>query len=496
MKQHRLPWLAAAVTFLVHLAANPHYGFFRDELYFIICGRHPAFGYVDQPPLVPLVAAATQLFGHSLIALRATAALCGAGSVYAAVRIAQRLGGGRFAQIFTATIAALTPVLVSFAGKVGPDMVELWMWPLAAYYVVRAIDDDARWWLAAGAALGVAGDGKYSVLFFGIALIVGLALSPARRALLSRWFFAGMALAALIVLPNVIWQAAYGFPMLELLRNGQLGKNVVLSPLAYVFQQLFMVGPLLAPVYIAALVWSFVTPRVRWIAWTYVSLIAMMIVLHGKNYYPGAIYAVLAAPCGIAFEAWTERLRALRPLAVAYAVVAVAWMLPFVVPVLPLQTYAAYQDAVMGRLKVNLETEHGRRARIQPDWADMQGWPQLAALVGGVYDRLPAKDRARAVVVASNYGEASAVAFFRPDVPVVSGHNTYYLWGTRGYSGDVLIDVNGDCGASEHLFRSSARAATFSNPLVMQWEDGIPIMLCQGIKKSLAEEWPAIKRYL
>lgn len=497
MKRPNLAWTAALVTFAVHLVANPHYGFFRDELYFIICGRHPAFGYVDQPPLVPLVAALSQIFGTSLIALRATSALCGAGSVYASVRIVQQLKGGSFAQTFTAIVAALTPVLVAFAGKVGPDMVMLWAWPLCVLYVLKLIDgEDRRYWLAAGATLGIACEGKYTVIFFGISLFAALLASSNRRIFATRWFPAGMALAALVVAPNFIWQGVHGFPMLELLRNGQNGKNVILSPLAYLFAQTFMAGPLLAPVYLAGLIFALWSARMRWIGTTYVVLIALMIVFHGKNYYPGSIYAVLAAPCGIAFEAWTQRVRLLRPLAIAYAVIAVAWMIPFVEPVLPLQTYIPYQDRVFGLLHINLETEHGRTARIQPDWADMQGWERLAALVCRIYDSLPTVDRAQAVVVAANYGEASAVAFFRPDVPVISGHNNYWLWGTRGYSGNVIIDVNGDCGKDARLFASSTQVATFDDPYVMQWERHMPIMLCRGIKTSLTTLWPAKKRYL
>jgi hypothetical protein len=492
-----IPWIAAALTFVAHVVANPHYGYFRDELYFIICGRHPAWGYVDQPPLVPLVSAGTQLFGHSLIALRATAALCGAGAVYTAVRLVQQLRGGAFAQIFAAVVAALTPVLVAFSGKVGPDMIELWMWPLCGLYVLKLIDgEDARWWLAVGATLGIACEGKYSVAFFALALFAGILLTPARRIFETPWFAAGLALAGVLALPNFSWQATHGFPMLELLQNGQHGKNVILSPLEYLAQQLFMVGPLLAPLYVAGLIWALRSARTQWIAWTYVVLIALMIAFHGKNYYPGAIYALLAAPCAVAVEQWTANVRVLRPVALAYSVAAVAWMLPFVVPILPLNMYIGYQDKVFGALHVNLETEHGRRARIQPDWADMQGWEQLASLVGGIYDKLGADERAHAVIVANNYGEASAIAFFRPDLPVISGHNNYWLWGTRGYTGNVTIDVNGDCGAGLHLFRSTTRAATFKNPLVMQWEDNMPIMTCRGIKTSLANLWPAMKRYI
>src|SRR5437764_1684538 len=101
-RDSRLPLLAAAITFLVHLVANPHYGYFRDELYFIVCGRHPAIGYVDQPPLAPLIAAGTQLFGHSLVLLRAAAAVFAAVSVYVTCVLAAELGGGGVAPVFAA----------------------------------------------------------------------------------------------------------------------------------------------------------------------------------------------------------------------------------------------------------------------------------------------------------------------------------------------------------------------------------------------------------
>src|SRR5579871_3894200 len=164
--------VAALATLIVHLAANPHYGFFRDELYFIICGFHPAWGYVDQPPVVPLLAAGSQLFGHSLFALRAIPAIFAAAGAYVTCRLAMELGGGIFAQVL-ATLAFLAAgVLESFGAKVGPDMVGLWLWPLAALYVLRIVKGaDPRYWIAAGATIGVAIESKYSVVFFAVALV-------------------------------------------------------------------------------------------------------------------------------------------------------------------------------------------------------------------------------------------------------------------------------------------------------------------------------------
>ncbi len=491
----RVAWIAAGVAFVAHLIANPHYGFFRDELYFIICGRHPAWGYVDQPPLVPLIAAG------SLVARSATAALFAAAGVFVSCRLVQEWGGGRFAQILTAIVVAVTPVLCAFGEKVGPDMVGLWLWPLVALYVARLINGaDPRWWLAVGTALGVSCEAKYSVIFFAIALFAGIALSPTRRILATPWLAAGLALAGIIVLPNFIWQAMHGFPMWELLRNAQTtGKNVVLSPPAYLAQELLITNPLLAPIWIIGLVCAFVDARVRWVGWAFVLLLAMMIALHGKHYYPADIYPLVIASGALAIERWTRRLTLLQPIVGAVAVLFSLWMLPLVEPVLPETQVAAYEVTLGRILHTSSASERHRPVAIGQDFADMHGWPQLAALVARVYRSLPPSQRSQAAIVASNYGEAAAIDFFGRAYglpPVLSGHNTYWLWGTHGYSGNVVIDVNGDCGRSEHLFTSATRAATFDAPWVMSYEQNIPIMLCRGIRVPLAQLWPRLKNYI
>jgi hypothetical protein len=185
----RIPAVAALVTLALHLAGNPHYGFFRDELYFIICGFHPAFGYVDQPPVAPLLAAGSQLFGHSLFLLRAIPAIFAAAGAYVTCLLAIELGGGAFAQVLAAIAFFFANVLMSFGMKVGPDMTGLWLWPLAALYVLRiAKGRDPRLWLGAGAAIGVSLESKYSVAFYAFALVAAVALTPHRRLLSSRWF--------------------------------------------------------------------------------------------------------------------------------------------------------------------------------------------------------------------------------------------------------------------------------------------------------------------
>jgi hypothetical protein len=498
-KDLRLPVVAAAATLLLHLLGNAHYGFFRDELYFIICGRHPAWGYVDQPALVPLLSAATQVFGISLFALRALPALFAAGGVFVVCRIVQELRGGAFAQILAAICVALSPVLCSFGTKVGTDMPGLWLWPLAALYVLRlAKGADPRWWLGVGIALGIAGNAKYSVLFFAIALFVGLALSPQRRILATPWCAAGCAAALLLVAPNVAWQAVHHFPMLELLRNGANGKNVIVGPGVYLIQELYITGPLLAIVWILGVVRAFVDRELRWIGWTYVLLIAMMIALHGKHYYPGNVYPIVFAAGAAAIGSWTARSRAIRIAIVACALAAALPLVPLVLPILPEAQMVTYNQRLASMIHVNLNTEHHKGTAIGSDYADMHGWPELAATVARVYEALPPRERAQAAIAASNYGEAAAIDFFGTKYglpPALSGHNQYWLWGPRGFSGNVLVDVNGDCGAGMHLFKHAALAARAGSGYAQSYEIDIPIMVCRGITKPLASIWPMIKDY-
>ncbi len=498
----RIPLIAAMVTFGLHLVANPHYGYFRDELYLIICGQRPGWGYVDQPPVTPLLAAGTQMFGHSLVLLRAVHASFAAAAVYVTCLLAAELGGGAFAQVLAALVVFFAPVLMSFGMKVSPDMVGLWLWPLAALYTLRLAKGAVpRGWLAVGVAVGICLQSKYTVVFFFAALLLGLLITPERRILYSRWFLAGCGVCGLIALPNFLWQVHYGFPTLEFLRNGQHGKNLIVGPAQYLFQQLLLTNVFLAMVWIIGLIWLLSNARLRFLGYTYIILIIFMLVFHGKHYYPADVYPYLMAAGSVAIEAWTNRWKALRPVVATAVIVVGLVFVPFAMPILPEQQAASYTDWLLGITHISrqtMATEHHRPSALPSDWADMHGWPELAATVANVYQSLSPGDRAQTAIVAGNYGEAAAIDFFGRQYglpPVISGHNQYYLWGTRGYSGNVVIDVAGDCGAREHLFSTSERAATFSSPWVMPYEDGIPIMVCRGIQRPLAELWPSFKSY-
>jgi hypothetical protein len=495
----RIPLLAAAAAFLVHLVCNPHYGFFGDELYFIVCGQHPQWNYVDQPPIAPLLAAASQVFGPSLVLLRAVPALFAGAGIYVTCLIVLELGGAAYAQILSAVVVFFLPVLTDFGMKISPDMVGLWSWPLLTLWIVRLTKGaDSRLWIAIGVLMGVSVLSKYSVLFFAVAMLLGLLLTPERRILYSRWFVAGTLTSALIALPSFLWQVHYGYPMLELLRAVQQGKNVIVGPLEYLRQQLLISG-FLWPFWIIGLIWLFFRPALRFLAYGYVLLIAIMIVQHGKHYYPADAYPYLIAAGSVQVEAWTGELRRARTVIAASAILLGLVFIPVVMPVLPEAWLASYYIELHSFLHISrasIETEHRVYARIPTDFASMHGWPELTAIVERVYQELPLADQKQAVVLVQNYSEAAAIEFLsKPRLPVISGHNQYFLWGPRGYSGDVTICVGDNCDSAVKYFRTCSLEARLEAPWIQPSEYDIPITVCRGIKKPLSELWPLAKFY-
>lgn len=491
-----VPEIAAVLTLVLHLAGNAHYGFFRDELYFIICGFRPDVGYVDQPSLVPLLAGFSQTFGLSLFALRAIPAVFAALTTYITARLAVEFGGGRFAIVIAALVVTVAPEMLAFGSRLSPDTIEMAVWPLMGLLVYRiARGGDSRLWLLFGLLTAFGFWSKYSVAFFAVALVIGLLLTPQRNALRTPWFAACVAFCGLLIAPNVWWQWHYHFPMLQLLHN-DYDKFMLRWP-PFPLQQIMVMSPLLSIVWLIGLGWLFANPRARYLAIAYVALIAMMWAGDAKAYYPAAVYPMLIAAGAVPIERWTGvRMRwrtAIVTVIVAFAIPST----PFVLPIVPLTTYVKYQVALGNLFHISFHTEKnaGNDVPIQY-YADMTGWPQLEGQVANVYGSLAPGERARASIYAHNFGEAAAIDLYGPAhslPPALSGNNTYWLWGTRGQSGAVVIDVNG----RELLpyYRSVRRAGTFHNPLGMPYENDYPIWVLRDPKMPLASIWPRLKNY-
>jgi hypothetical protein len=496
-KLPRIPFIAATVACIVHLVANPHYGFYGDELYFIICGRHPALGYVDQPPLTPLVSAATQALGPSLFLLRAVPALCAGVSVYVASIFASEIGGGVFAQLLAAGATALSPVLLSLGARSSPDMFEIWLWPLIALLVVRMIKGaDLRLWLWVGALVALAAWSKYSIGFFVIGLVAGLLASSQRRVLRTPWFAMGAALAALLILPDFLWQVQNGFPMLQVLHN-DYGRGVINAP--FLWQQIMVMHPVLSVLWFAGLVWLLCQQQLRWLAYAYLIVIVAMAALDAKLYYPAAIYPYMFAAGAVAVERVTAARSRLRPALALGIVATVLPVVPFTLPILPMPQYVKFQNFFHREFGISFSMPGDHRPNVPMQlYADMTGWPQMVSTVARVYRSLPRGEQKDAVIYTRDFLEASAVNFYgrRFGLPeAVSGNNNYWLWGPGSRSGQTFIDVNGDPKRDGKFFADVREVGVFRNPYGMPYETNIPIFVCRGLKSQLAQIWPRFKHY-
>src|ERR1700722_14992925 len=282
--------VSGATCLLLHLIIISRYGVFRDELYFIACGEHPALGYVDQPPLIPLIAGASYaLFGTTLLPLRLVLTLAMSATVALAAELVRTLGGGRFAQWIGGLAVLLGPIFLVDGWLLSTDAMQPLTWLTCGWCLVRlAQTNDERWWLGFGAAAGISLASKYLILFYLAGLAVGVVATPLRRSFLRPWLYAGALIALAFAAPSIIWQAAHGWPFLELGKAGVTAKNLVLSPLAFFGQQILFVGPVAALIWLAGLWrWSVKPsmPELRVFPIAYAVTAVLFYGLHGKANY-------------------------------------------------------------------------------------------------------------------------------------------------------------------------------------------------------------------
>ncbi len=478
-------WSVAAIVAVVHFAVATQYGAFRNELYFIICGRHPAFGYVDQPPLVPLLAALTQAAGINLWLLRLPAVLAAVLLVPVTVMLAQLLGASTRSAWLAAVAAASATLVTAMTATLSTSSFEPIAFTLIAYFVARALllaEPRAFW--CAGAITGLAFEARYGAFFWALWLALGLALAGPRSALRSRDFWFGSLIFAVLALPNVIWQAAHGFPFLELVRNDNSG-NFTGTPLSFTLDQILAVNMVLAPLWIAAIVAPFASVRLarfRFLSIAFVAMAIFIFVTHGKSYYLAGAYPAMFA---LGAAACTRLPRWLVALWAVLIAVNGAFSLPLVLPVLPPDRLETMMDAMHPRPRP-IEAA-GVGAPLMQMLSDEFGWQGLARDVEDAYAALPAADRGKAAIFASNYGEAAAIDYYGHGLPpALSGNNNYYLWGPRGYDGSVVLAVNVDPAQWSRICDSARIVATFgTSPYAMPYERDRPIVLCRGMRPPL-----------
>lgn len=476
-------FVIALAAFGLELAVSARYGYVRDELYFLAAGRHLAFGYVDQPPIAPLLArAAAALTGDTLVGLRLLPALGLAAIVVMTAAMSRLLGAGRTGQLLAALAAATCGEYLAAMHELTTTTPDFIFWTLTLLLTTRLLaSGNPRWWLAIGGCVGVALEAKWNIAFLAVSLAAGLALSPARSLLRSRYLLIGGAITAVLAAPDLIWQATHGWPNLAVF--AALQTQAWPNRATYWPGQVVFTGLALTPVWIGGLLWCLRRQQARVfrpVAVGCAIAITLQFVLGGKPYYSGAAYAfLLAAGC-----AWLEpALSPRRAGLVASAMVAsAALILPAALPVLPARVLHS----------VPLQ-------KINYDLAESIAWPSQVSLIARAYHALPASQRRHTTILAGNYGEAGAIDRYGPGLglpPVFSGANNFWLWGPPPASATAAIAVNLSPALLSRYFTHVKLIATFWNGIgVSDDEQGAQIYLATGLKQPWPVTWPALRNY-
>jgi len=485
MRRHAV-WLGLAglgiAKLAVHLTTNTTYGFHRDELYYLASGRHPALGYVDFPPLTPMLARLDMdLFGPSVFWLRLVPALAGAAMVVLAALIAAELGGGTFARLTAAAATLASPMLLATNWLFQTVTFDQLAWTVALLMVARLLrTGDVRWWLGAGVVIGVGLETKYTILALALGLAAGL-LATRRRDLATPWPWLGALAALLLWAPNLAWEATHGWLSLQYVMQHPSNQASLFSPPAFLAGQVLLVGPLALPLWVAGWVRLLRHREARLLGMTALVTFGTFLLV-GKAYYAGPLYPLLLAAGAVALESLVGRRASwLRPAAIAAVAVDALLLLPALIPIVPVSMlHATRFDA-------------GRT-----DFADTVGWPGLADQVAAVYDNLPAEERRHTAILASNYGEAGALDLYGPALglpPSISVHMTYWLWRPAHLDASTVIVVGYPADDVRQVFADVEPAGTIAMPDgVGNEEVGKPILIAREPRAPLDRAWPAMPR--
>lgn len=487
----RVPAAFALIKVVLHLASNGRYGYFRDELYYLDCARHLDWGYVDHPPLAMFLLALFQMvMGDSLLAIRIPAMLIGAAAIFITGMVVREMGGGRWAQALACLAVLMAPVYLVMGTFYSMNPFDQFFWVLGTYVVVRLVNEDnPRLWLWFGVVAGLGLQNKLSMLFFGGALSVALVLSPQRKYYLDKHLYLGGAIAALIILPNILWEARHDWVTLEFMRHNTGDEISVSSALGFLTEQLLMVHPFSAPIWLAGLCYGLFSPRGRKyvvLAVTFLVVLLFLMLTGAKPYYLSPAFPMVLALGAVAFERMQGPGWRRFPLPLYSAMMLCGGLLlaPYALPLLPPATFLAYQSSI-GIAPAPQESNH--TGDMPQHFGDRFGWPEMAALVTRAYESLPEQEQAHCEILVENSGQAGALYQFgrASGLPqAVCGHNNQYYWMPDEFRGETVLVLGYEADFLQELFESVEEVGRTGHPFAMPYENNRALCVCHNLKIS------------
>jgi hypothetical protein len=475
------------LNLLIHLLTNGQYGFHRDELYFIDCSKHLAFGYIDMPPLTPLFANLTiNLLGETLQGLRFFPALLSSIIVFLTGLIAKEMGGKLFAQILASLAIIIAPVYLISGTQFQTIIVDQFFWVLTCYFFIRFLNTgNQRIWLLIGLIVGFGLLAKYSVAFLAFAIFIGILTSNHRELFTRKWIWIGGFISLLIFIPNIIWQFRNGLPVLEhmeALRNDESTPTY-----QFLIEQIIIIHPFNLPIWITGvffLLFSEQGRKYRILIWIYFVPLVVFLLMKGKAYYISPAYPVLLTGGSVLFEIMLLKRQLIWPKYAVPAFLLISSIItsPLWLPILTIENMKKYGID-----------------ELRYDYREMIGWPELVNSVSRVYGDLSDEDKKNTIIITGNYGEAGSINHYGPKfgLPVAaSGIGSYYYWGPGKPDATTVIFVGYSEEYLKRYFSHVEVMEVFKNKYeINNEEQGILIIRCKKPNKPISEMWAEFRHF-
>jgi 4-amino-4-deoxy-L-arabinose transferase-like glycosyltransferase len=494
------PWLvllAPVLLFLLHACFYRSYGIFRDEFYYFVCGLRPAWGYVDQPPLVAWVSyALSYLFQQDLSLYRFWSFSAAAAHLALVLGWVRSHQGGPLALTLVAVALTVSPLRLGMDHFFSMNSLEPLLWFSIFWLFSRISSLRLHSLLGLGLLIGIGTLNKHTTAIYAALLSVSFFWNaPDRRRYIKRIMLLAF-ISLIIVGPHLLWQIRHDWPTLEFQQNARLYKNEALTVSALLGELILQHHPLVALLWVPGFFvlltrsrWHFIKP----FAWVILAFCVLLIASHGKSYYAASLMPPLIAIGALEFESLDLRGRWLFP---ALLGITGLLLMPLGLPLLPVKTFQSYQEV----LGIQPSTgEKQIQGALPQHYADMFGWQELAEQVAKAFHNLPLDSQKVTAVFAQNYGEAGALDYYGPALglpPASSGHNNYYLWGYHPKDATQVLIIGGQREEHERYCGTLNPLGEFDHPFRMPYERHLVLYLCQDLKKPLSEIWPELREFI
>ncbi|MFA6944663.1 MAG: glycosyltransferase family 39 protein [Pedobacter sp.] len=473
----------------IHLISNNNYGFHRDELLYMAMGEHLAWGFKEVPPFVAGTSwLSSVIFGDSVYAIRIFPVIASALIVWFAGLLVLIMNGKRLAIITTCLAMIISPAFLASGYLLQPVVFDQLFWVLSAYLFAKYIQTQQNTCIyLLGVSVGFGMLNKYTMAFFIVALIAGLAMSPQRKLLLNRTWIYAFFIAFLIFLPNILWQISHDLPFIAHMKELKEKQLNHINPTNFIIQ-ILIIHASSSIIWLSGLFYLFVSKsnkRYQFLGLSFILLILILFILQGKVYYSFGAFPMLFAAGGICVQKLLNQVRPVFRYGIILLLLAPSFILiPIAIPVLKFSSALRFFEfTTSSGLTFPVRWEDQKEHSTTQDYADMLGWEEMAQYASKAYQLIPADQLAQTTIITGNYGQAGAVLHFRSKYHLpepVCLNSSFALWAPDSIATRYLIIIDDSIDDISPAFGSSRKIGEINNPYAR--EKGTSIYLLSDPK--------------